>query len=156
MKKLVVIISVFVSSISFTQKENNILNNVTKELNHSRSELGVYIFQNHADLNSAVSYYADKLVNNDQQTDLETLSKKFKINIFKQNIYPIRYFDETILSEQIQYIVEQEIMNNSTMTSAGDFFRNITVIQNKYGEYLTIVSYATKQAICNLPDYTEN
>jgi hypothetical protein len=156
MKKLFVIAAVFISSTSFSQKESFINSNVTKKLNEFRTQSNLNIFKNHADLNSAVSYYADKLVNNDQQTDLETLSKKFKINIFKQNIYPIRYFDETILSEQIQYIVEQEIMNNSTMTSAGDFFRNITVIQNKYGEYLTIVSYATKQAICNLPDYTEN
>ena len=154
MKKLFVFVATFVISISFSQKENTILEKVTKELNTSRTNLSFYIFENHLDLDKAIDYYASNLINN-QNINLETLSKKFKINIFKQNIYPIRYFDENILNEQVRYIVEQEIVNNSTMTMTSDFFRDITVIKNSYGEYLTIVSYGTKHAICNLPDYTD-
>ena len=155
MKKLIIFIATFISGVSIAQQENNIINKVTKELNQSRSQLGFYIFEDHKDLDLAIDYYAKNLVDN-KNIDLETLSKKFKINIFKQNIYPIRYFDETILNEQIQYIVEQENVNNSTISAAGDFFRDITVIKNTYGEYLTIVSYGTKYAICNLPDYSNN
>lgn len=155
MKRLIIFIATFISGVSIAQQENNIINKVTKELDRSRSHLGFYNFKNHDDLDNAIDYYAFNLIN-DQNIDLETLSKKFKINIFKQNIYPIRYFDETILNEQVQYIVDQENVNNSTMTSAGDFFRDITVIKNSYGEYLTIVSYGTKYAICNLPDYSNN
>lgn len=154
MKKLIIFIATFISGVSIAQQENNIINKVTKELDQSRSQLGFYIFEDHKDLDLAIDYYASNLINN-QNIDLETLSKKFKINIFKQNIYPIRYFDENILNEQVQYIVEQEIVNNSTMTTTSDFFRDITVIKNSYGEYLTIVSYGTKHAICNLPDYTD-
>ena len=53
MKKLIIFIATFISGVSIAQQENNIINKVTKELDHARSQLGFYIFEDHKDLDLA-------------------------------------------------------------------------------------------------------
>ncbi len=133
----------FLSTISLAQKEKFIIEQITKQLNHSRIESGYSPFVNDNNLTKASDFYLENVISNDKTTDLKELSKKFGINVFKLNVYPVRYINDEIWKEQLQYIVEEEKINNSSMTSPGDFFRNIAVRKNKFNEYLVIVSYGT-------------
>ena len=87
--------------------------------------------------------------------DIEYISKKFKINIVSVEVYPVRYFNEVVWKEQFQYIIDAETDNNLS-TNDSYFYRCITVKKNKFDEYITIVAYGTKMAICHRPDYSLN
>lgn len=141
--RIMLLFVLFLSTISLAQKEKFILEQVTKQLNHSRIESGYSPFVNDNNLIKASDYYLENVISNDKTTDLKELSKKSGINVFKLNVYPVRYFNDEVWKEQLQYIVDEEKINNSSMTSPADFFRNITVRKNKFNEYLVLVSYGT-------------
>ena len=154
MKKLAFILALGFISNSFSQKELFISSSITKELNESRSQLNKNIFKNHDDLKIAVDFYSNLLISdNNNNIDIESISKKFKINIVSVEIYPVRYFNEVVWKEQLQYIIDAETDNN-LRTNDSYFYRCITVKKNEFDEYLTIVAYGTKMAICHRPDYS--
>ena len=154
MKKLAFILALVFISNSFSQKELFISSSITKELNESRSQLNKNIFKNHDDLKIAVVFYSNHLISgNNNNIDIESISKKFKINIVSVEVYPVRYFNEVVWKEQLQYIIDAETDNNLS-TNDSYFYRCITVKKNEFDEYLTIVAYGTKMAICGRPDYS--
>ena len=154
MKKLAFILALGFISNSFSQKESFIISSITKELNESRSQLNKNIFKNHDDLKIAVVFYSNHLISgNNNNIDIESISKKFKINIVSVEVYPVRYFNEVVWKEQLQYIIDAETDNNLS-TNDSYFYRCITVKKNEFDEYLTIVAYGTKMAICGRPDYS--
>lgn len=154
MKKLAFILALGFISNSFSQKESFISSSITKELNESRSQLNKNIFKNHDDLKIAVVFYSNHLISgNNNNIDIESISKKFKINIVSVEVYPVRYFNEVVWKEQLQYIIDAETDNNLS-TNDSYFYRCITVKKNEFDEYLTIVAYGTKMAICGRPDYS--
>ena len=154
MKKLAFILALGFISNSFSQKELFISSSITKELNESRSQLNKNIFKNHDDLKIAVVFYSNHLISgNNNNIDIESISKKFKINIVSVEVYPVRYFNEVVWKEQLQYIIDAETDNN-LRTNDSYFYRCITVKKNEFDEYLTIVAYGTKMAICGRPDYS--
>jgi hypothetical protein len=156
MKKLAFILALGFISNSFSQKESFISSSITKELNESRSQLNKNIFKNHDDLKIAVDFYSNLLISdNNNNIDIESISKKFKINILSVEVYPVRYFNEVVWKEQLQYIIDSETDNNLS-TNDSYFYRCITVKKNEFDEYLTIVAYGTKMAICGRPDYSVN
>jgi len=156
MKKLAFILALGFISNSFSQKESFISSSITKELNESRSQLNKNIFKNHDDLKIAVDFYSNLLISdNNNNIDIESISKKFKINILSVEVYPVRYFNEVVWKEQLQYIIDAETDNNLS-TNDSYFYRCITVKKNEFDEYLTIVAYGTKMAICGRPDYSVN
>ena len=59
------------------------------------------------------------------------------------------------MKEQLQYIIDAETNNNLYLDDS-DFYRCITVKKNEFGEYLIVVAYGTKMAICHRPAYSEN
>ena len=155
MKKLAFIfVLVFVCN-TFSQKESFIISSITKKLNDSRTQSNLNTFKNHNDLKNAVDFYSNKLIL-DNKIDIETLSKNFKINIISLNVYPVRFFNDELWKEQVQYIVDAENDDN-LYTNDAYFYRYISVKKNKYGEYLVFISYGTKMAIplCGKPDYSE-
>ena len=154
MKKLAFILALGFISNSFSQKESFIISSITKELNESRSQLNKNLFKNHDDLKIAVDFYSNHLISgNNNNIDIESISKKFKINIVSVEVYPVRYFNEVEWKEQLQYIIDAETDNNLS-TNDSYFYRCITVKKNEFDEYLTIVAYGTKMAICGRPDYS--
>ena len=156
MKKLAFILALGFISNSFSQKELFISSSITKELNESRSQLNKNIFKNHDDLKIAVDFYSNLLISdNNNNIDIESISKKFKINILSVEVYPVRYFNEVVWKEQLQYIIDAETDNN-LRTNDSYFYRCITVKKNEFDEYLTIVAYGTKMAICGRQDYSVN
>ena len=156
MKKLAFILALGFISNSFSQKELFISSSITKELNESRSQLNKNIFKNHDDLKIAVVFYSNHLISgNNNNIDIESISKKFKINIVSVEVYPVRYFNEVVWKEQLQYIIDAETDNNLS-TNDSYFYRCITVKKNEFDEYLTIVAYGTKMAVCGRPDYSVN
>jgi hypothetical protein len=157
MKKLAFILALGFISNSFSQKESFISSSITNELNESRSQLNKNIFKNHPDLTLATDFWTSQYIlgNTGNTIDLESLSTKFKINIVSVEIYPVRYLGEEIWKEQLQYIIDAETDNN-LRTNDSNFYRCITVKKNEFDEYLTIVAYGTKMAICGRPDYSVN
>ena len=162
MKKLAFILALGFISNSFSQKESFISSSITKELNESRSQLNKNIFKNHPDLTLAIDFWTSQdILGNTignpigNTIDIEFLSKKFRINIVSVEIYPVRYFNEVVWKEQLQYIIDAETDNNLS-TNDSYFYRCITVKKNKFDEYLTIVAYGTKMAVCGRPDYSVN
>ena len=157
MKKLAFILALGFISNSFSQKESFISSSITKELNESRSQLNKNIFKNHDDLKIATDFWTSQYIlgNTGNTIDLESLSTKFKINIVSVEVYPVRYFNEVVWKEQLQYIIDAETDNNLS-TNDSYFYRCITVKKNKFDEYLTIVAYGTKMAVCGRPDYSVN
>ena len=162
MKKLAFILALGFISNSFSQKESFISSSITKELNESRSQLNKNIFKNHPDLTLAIDFWTSQdILGNTignpigNTIDIEFLSKKFRINIVSVEIYPVRYFNEVVWKEQLQYIIDAETDNNLS-TNDSYFYRCITVKKNEFDEYLTIVAYGTKMAVCGRPDYSEN
>ena len=156
MKKLAFILALGFISNSFSQNESFISSSITKELNESRSQLNKNLFKNHDDLKIAGDFYSNHLISgNNNNIDIESISKKFKINIVSVKIYPVRYFNEVVWKEQLQYIIDAETDNNLS-TNDSYFYRCITVKKNKFDEYLTIVAYGTKMAVCGRPDYSVN
>jgi hypothetical protein len=156
MKKLAFILALGFISNSFSQKELFISSSITKELNESRSQLNKNIFKNHDDLKIAVDFYSNLLISdNNNNIDIESISKKFKINILSVEVYPVRYFNEVVWKEQLQYIIDSETDNNLSKNDSY-FYRCITVKKNEFDEYLTIVAYGTKMAICGRQDYSVN
>jgi len=154
MKKLAFILALGFISNSFSQKESFISSSITKELNESRSQLNKNIFKNHPDLKIAVDFYYNHLISgNNNNIDIESISKKFKINIVSVEVYPVRYFNEVVWKEQLQYIIDAETDNN-LRTNDSYFYRCITVKKNEFDEYLTIVAYGTKMDVCGRPDYS--
>jgi hypothetical protein len=154
MKKLAFILALGFISNSFSQKELFISSSITKELNESRSQLNKNIFKNHPDLKIAVDFYYNHLISgNNNNIDIESISKKFKINIVSVEVYPVRYFNEVVWKEQLQYIIDAETDNNLS-TNDSYFYRCITVKKNEFDEYLTIVAYGTKMDVCGRPDYS--
>ncbi len=154
MKKLVFILALGFISNSFSQKELFISSSITKELNESRSQLNKNIFKNHDDLKIAVDFYSNLLILDiSNNIDIESISKKFKINIVSVEVYPVRYFNEVVWKEQLQYIIDAETDNN-LRTNDSYFYRCITVKKNEFDEYLTIVAYGTKMDVCGRPDYS--
>ena len=155
MKKLAFILALGFISNSFSQKESFISSSITNELNESRSQLNKNIFKNHPDLTLATDFWTSQYIlgNTGNTIDLESLSTKFKINIVSVEIYPVRYLGEEIWKEQLQYIIDAETDNNLS-TNDSYFYRCITVKKNEFDEYLTIVAYGTKMAICGRPDYS--
>ena len=155
MKKLAFILALGFISNSFSQKESFIISSITKELNESRSQLNKNIFKNHPDLTLAIDFWTSQYIlgNTGNTIDIESLSKKFKINIISVEIYPVRYLGEVVWKEQLQYIIDAETDNN-LRTNDSYFYRCITVKKNEFDEYLTIVAYGTKMAICSRPDYS--
>ena len=154
MKKLAFILALGFISNSFSQKESFISNSITKELNESRSQLNKNIFKNHDDLKIATDFWTSQFILGNT-IDIESISKKFKINIISVEIYPVRYLGEVVWKEQLQYIIDAETDNNLS-TNDSYFYRCITVKKNEFDEYLTIVAYGTKMAICHRPAYSEN
>ena len=112
------------------------------------------IFKNHPDLKIGTDFYSNQLISGNN-IDIESISKKFKINIVSVEVYPVRYFNEVVWKEQLQYIIDAETDNNLS-TNDSYFYRCITVKKNKFDEYLTIVAYGTKMAVCGRPDYSVN
>ena len=156
MKKLAFILALGFISNSFSQKESFISSSITKELNESRSQLNKNIFKNHADLKIATDFYTNQLILDiSSKIDIDSISKKFKINIVSVEVYPVRYFNEVVWKEQLQYIIDAETDNNLRINDSY-FYRCITVKKNKFDEYITIVAYGTKIAICHRPDYSED
>ena len=162
MKKLAFILALGFISNSFSQNESFIISSITKELNESRSQLNKNIFKNHPDLTLAIDFWTSQdILGNTignpigNTIDIEFLSKKFRINIVSVEIYPVRYFNEVVWKEQLQYIIDAETDNNLS-TNDSYFYRCITVKKNKFDEYLTIVAYGTKMAVCGRPDYSVN
>jgi len=160
MKKLAFILALGFISNSFSQKESFIISSITKELNESRSQLNKNIFKNHPDLTLAIDFWTSQYILGNtignpigNTIDLEFLSKKFRINIVSVKIYPVRYFNEVVWKEQLQYIIDAETDNN-LRTNDSYFYRCITVKKNEFDEYLTIVAYGTKMAVCGRPDYS--
>ena len=156
MKKLAFILALGFISNSFSQKESFIISSITKELNESRSQLNKNIFKNHDDLKIATDFWTSQYILGNtigNTIDIEFLSKKFRINIVSVEIYPVRYFNEVVWKEQLQYIIDAETDNNLS-TNDSYFYRCITVKKNEFDEYLTIVAYGTKMAICGRPDYS--
>ena len=154
MKKLAFILALGFISNSFSQKESFISSSITKELNESRSQLNKNIFKNHDDLKIATDFWTSQYILGNT-IDIESISKKFKINIVSVEVYPVRYFNEVVWKEQFQYIIDAETDNNLS-TNDSYFYRCITVKKNKFDEYITIVAYGTKMAICHRPDYSLN
>ena len=154
MKKLAFILALGFISNSFSQKESFIISSITKELNESRSQLNKNIFKNHPDLKIATEFYTNQLISG-VNIDVESISKKFKINIVSVNVYPVSYFNEVVWKEQLQYIIDAETSKNLYLDDS-DFYRCITVKKNEFGEYLIVVAYGTKMAICHRPAYSEN
>jgi hypothetical protein len=154
MKKLAFILALGFISNSFSQKESFISSSITKELNESRSQLNKNIFKNHDDLKIATDFWTSQYILGNT-IDIESISKKFKINIVSVEVYPVRYFNEVVWKEQLQYIIDAETDNNLS-TNDSYFYRCITVKKNKFDEYLTIVAYGTKMEICGRPDYSVN
>ena len=154
MKKLAFILALGFISNSFSQKESFISSSITKELNESRSQLNKNIFKNHDDLKIATDFWTSQYILGNT-IDIESISKKFKINIVSVEVYPVRYFNEVVWKEQLQYIIDAETDNNLS-TNDSYFYRCITVKKNKFDEYLTIVGYGTKMEICGRPDYSVN
>ena len=157
MKKLAFILALGFISNSFSQKESFISSSITKELNESRSQLNKNIFKNHDDLKIATDFWTSQYIlgNTGNTIDLESLSTKFKINIVSVEIYPVRYLGEVIWKEQLQYIIDAETDKNLRLNDSY-FYRCITVKKNKFDEYITVVAYGTKMAICHRPAYSEN
>ena len=156
MKKLAFILALGFISNSFSQKESFISSSITKELNESRSQLNKNIFKNHPDLKIATDFYTNQLILDiSSKIDIESISKKFKINIVSVEVYPVRYFNEVVWKEQLQYIIDAETDNNLRINDSY-FYRCITVKKNKFDEYITIVAYGTKMAVCGRPDYSVN
>ena len=156
MKKLAFILALGFISNSFSQKELFISSSIIKELNESRSQLNKNIFKNHDDLKIAVDFYSNHLISgNNNNIDIESISKKFKINIVSVEVYPVRYLGEEIWKEQLQYIIDAETDKNLRLNDSY-FYRCITVKKNKLDEYITVVAYGTKMAICHRPAYSEN
>ena len=155
MKKLAFILALSFISNSFSQKESFISSSITKKLNESRSQLNLNTFKNHNDLKIGIDFYSNQLIL-DNNIDIDSISNKFKINIVNLNVYPIRYLNDEVWKEQLQYIIDAETDNN-LFTNDSYFYRYITVKKNKSGDYLTIVAYGTKMAIplCNRPGYSE-
>jgi len=155
MKKLAFILALSFISNSFSQKELFISSSITKKLNESRSQLNLNTFKNHDDLKTGIDFYSNQLIL-DNNIDIDSISNKFKINIVNLNVYPIRYLNDEVWKEQLQYIIDAETDNN-LFTNDSYFYRYITVKKNKSGDYLTIVAYGTKMAIplCNRPGYSE-
>jgi hypothetical protein len=133
----------FFSGLTLAQKEKFILDQVSKQLTDSRAESGYVKFNSDNNLTKASDFYLENVMSNDKTTDLKEISKKFGINVFKLNVYPVRYLNDEIWKEQLQYILNEEKFNNSSLTSPNDFYRNIAVRKNKYNEYLVVVSYGT-------------
>ena len=157
MKKLAFILALGFISNSFSQNESFISSSITKELNESRSQLNKNLFKNHPDLTLATDFWTSQYIlgNTGNTIDLESLSTKFKINIVSVEIYPVRYLGEEIWKEQLQYIIDAETDNNLRLNDSY-FYRCITVKKNKFDEYITVVTYGTKMAICHRPAYSEN
>ena len=154
MKKLAFILALGFISNSFSQKESFISSSITKELNESRSQLNKNIFKNHDDLKIAVDFYSNLLILDiSNKIDIESISKKFRINIISVEVYPVRYLGEEIWKEQLQYIIDAETEKNLRLNDSY-FYRCITVKKNKFDEYITVVAYGTKMAICHRPDYS--
>jgi hypothetical protein len=155
MKKLLVVLALGFISNSFSQKELFISSSITKKLNESRSQLNLNIFKNHDDLKAGIDFYSNQLIL-DNNIDIESISKKFKINIVSLNVYPVRYLNEELYKEQLQYIIDSESDNN-LYTNDLYFYRYITVKKTKSGDYLAIVAYGTKMEIplCNRQGYSE-
>jgi hypothetical protein len=154
MKKLAFILALGFISNSFSQKESFISSSITKELNESRSQLNKNIFKNHPDLKIATDFWTSQLISG-VNIDVESISKKFKINIVSVDVNPVRYFNEVVWKDQLQYIIDAETNNNLYLDDS-DFYRCITVKKNEFGEYLIVVAYGTKMAICHRPAYSEN
>ena len=154
MKKLAFILALGFISNSFSQKELFISSSITKELNESRSQLNKNIFKNHDDLKIATDFWTSQFILGNT-IDIESISKKFKINIVSVEVYPVRYFNEVVWKEQLQYIIDAETDNNLS-TNDSYFYRCIKVKKNEFDEYLTIVAYGTKMAVCGRPDYSVN
>ena len=157
MKKLAFILALGFISNSFSQKESFISSSITKELNESRSQLNKNIFKNHDDLKIATDFWTSQYIlgNTGNTIDLESLSTKFRINIVSVKIYPVRYLGEVVWKEQLQYIIDAETDENLRLNDSY-FYRCITVKKNKFDEYITVVAYGTKMAICHRPAYSEN
>jgi len=155
MKKLAFILALGFISNSFSQKESFIISSITKELNESRSQLNKNIFKNHPDLTLATDFWTSQYIlgNTGNTIDIESLSKKFKINIISVEIYPVRYLGEVVWKEQLQYIIDAETDKNLRLNDSY-FYRCITVKKNKFDEYITVVAYGTKMAICHRPAYS--
>ena len=155
MKKLAFILALGFISNSFSQKESFISSSITNELNESRSQLNKNIFKNHPDLTLAIDSWTSQYIlgNTGNTIDIESLSKKFKINIISVEIYPVRYLGEVVWKEQLQYIIDAETDNNLRINDSY-FYRCITVKKNKFDEYITVVAYGTKMAICHRPAYS--
>ncbi len=155
MKKLAFILALGFISNSFSQKESFIISSITKELNESRSQLNKNIFKNHPDLTLAIDSWTSQYIlgNTGNTIDIESLSKKFKINIISVEIYPVRYLGEVVWKEQLQYIIDAETDKNLRLNDSY-FYRCITVKKNKFDEYITVVTYGTKMAICHRPAYS--
>ena len=155
MKKLAFILALGFISNSFSQKESFISSSITNELNESRSQLNKNIFKNHPDLTLATDFWTSQYIlgNTGNTIDIESLSKKFRINIVSVKIYPVRYFNEVVWKEQLQYIIDAETDKNLRLNDSY-FYRCITVKKNKFDEYITVVAYGTKMAICHRPAYS--
>ena len=105
----------------------------------------------HADLDAAAAYIA-KIKMNHEAVDFKAVSDSFNINVFHIETYGITYISPEFWQQtQLKNIIRRHaplhktLMNPALMSVAIDKFDDSKV------NYIVIIAYGTKEAMCGLP-----
>lgn len=103
----------------------------------------------HSDLDAAGEYLVKTYKN--KNFSYENISDSFNINIFRYYRFGIQYWNRELWAIQLNNIVKN---HESVVTAikSENTYMNISIYSyGEFGNYVAIVTYGTKDAICHLP-----
>jgi len=148
MKKLILLFVIISNSI-VAQDVADFKHDIRKSFDSLRIANKLNPLKSDSDLDSAGEYLAKTFTNS--HISYEAVSDSFNINVFGYYIFGIQYWSPELWAIQLNNIVKKHesvliaIKNPNT-------YMNVSIYSyGEFNNYVAIVTYGTKDAICHLP-----
>ena len=148
MKKLVLLL-IIISNSLVAQEIADFKHDIRKAFDSLRIANKLNPLKSDSDLDSAGAYLAKTFTNS--QISYEAVSDSFNINVFRYYVFGIQYWTPELWTIQLNNIVKN---HESVITASTNPNTCMNISIYSYGEfnnYVAIVIYGTKDAICHLP-----
>ena len=109
------------------------------------------IVRPHPDLDAAAAYIAIIKINY-ESVDFKAVSDSFNINVFHIEIYGFQYWTPEVWKEmQLKNIIRRHAPLHETLMNPALMSVAIDKFEDSKENYIIIIAYGTKGAICSLP-----
>lgn len=148
MKKLILLFVIISNSI-VAQDVANFKQDIRKAFDSLRIANNLNPLKSDSDLDSAGEYLAKTFTNS--HISYEAVSDSFNINVFGYYVFGIQYWSPELWAIQLNNIVKKHESILTTIKNPNTCWNISIYSYGEFSNYVAIVTYGTKDAICHLP-----